>query len=202
MPVATQPDRDLGADLQQPVDPLGIAQFGAEFDEREHDLAAARTEVRQPQSVVPPGNFAAVVRPGFERDRAAADDQRYLRAGRRRVRRESAPVPDCCGRYGVIGRQAAAPRVVGREGDPAVGGCIASNSSSSISTRSKSNAGGPKARPLRKRESWTAWKSRTATCARSPRTGLDVFAGVAESAVDHAGDEGHLADRLPVHGFG
>jgi hypothetical protein len=30
-------------------------------------------------------------------------------------------------------------------------GCIASNSSSSISTRSKSNAGGPEARPLRKR---------------------------------------------------
>ena len=32
--------------------------------------------------------------------------------------------------------------------------------------------------------------------------GLDVVAGVAEGAVDHAGDERHLADRLPVHGFG
>jgi hypothetical protein len=32
--------------------------------------------------------------------------------------------------------------------------------------------------------------------------GLDVVAGVAERAVDHAGDERYLADWLPVHGSG
>jgi hypothetical protein len=30
---------------------------------------------------------------------------------------------------------------------------------------------------------------------------LYVVGGVAEGAVDHAGDEWHLADRLPVHAF-
>jgi hypothetical protein len=35
-----------------------------------------------------------------------------------------------------------------------------------------------------------------------PRRKPSPRAGVAESAVDHAGDERHLADRLPVHGFG
>lgn len=32
--------------------------------------------------------------------------------------------------------------------------------------------------------------------------GLEMIAGVAEGAIDHAGDEGHLAERLPVHRFG
>jgi hypothetical protein len=39
-----------------------------------------------------------------------------------------------------------------------------------------------------------------------PGTGLVqcpyVIAGVVQRAVDHAGDEGHLADRLPVHWVG
>jgi hypothetical protein len=36
-----------------------------------------------------------------------------------------------------------------------------------------------------------------------PRFGqrVEMVAGVPESAVDEAGDEGHLAHRLPVHGF-
>jgi hypothetical protein len=32
--------------------------------------------------------------------------------------------------------------------------------------------------------------------------GLEMIAGVIEGTVDHAGDERHLAERLPVHRFG
>ena len=35
-----------------------------------------------------------------------------------------------------------------------------------------------------------------------PGQRLDVRAGVVQGTVDHAGDEGHLTDRLPVHRIG